>query len=97
LPINLNAYLGSYQDNFYGQIQIIKQGQNLKIHFLEGLKGDLSHWHYNTFRITWDNELYGQSFINFNLNETGEINNLTIDKIGLFPFGEVFEKMTDPQ
>lgn len=93
--LNLDNYIGKYLDDFYGQVQVIKNRGTLRIHFLDGMKGDLRHWHHNTFRIIWDNELYGRSFINFNLNDFGEVANLSIDKIGLFPFGEMFDKFDE--
>ncbi len=94
---DLKSYIGEYANDFYGLIKIHLEEDNLNVRFLNGMRGELSYWQYNTFRISWENELHGQSLINFDRDYQGKVIGLAIDKIGLFPFNEVFQKRSsDP-
>jgi hypothetical protein len=46
---------GLYHDMLYGDIRISESDQKLFIDFLSspGLKAELTHWHYDTYRINW--------------------------------------------
>lgn len=91
----LEKYIGNFSHTFYGSIRMERKNDLLTIRFLNGIEGALSHWHYDTFKINWENKLLGDSYINFSSNRSGEIAKLNIDQIGLFPLDEDFIKDYD--
>jgi hypothetical protein len=43
--------------------------------------GDLEHWHFDTFRVTWRHGIFdmpGQSFLTFYLDEKGKVAKLSV-------------------
>jgi hypothetical protein len=51
----LEAFVGNYYDPMYGAISVALQEGKLVLDFAPApqLKADLSHWHFNTFKIEW--------------------------------------------
>ena len=72
----LSRYVGTYTDDWYGDIVIGEQGGRLTIRFTHtpALVGDLEHWQYDTFVARWrDRELRADAYITFALNPDGTI------------------------
>jgi CubicO group peptidase (beta-lactamase class C family) len=53
--VAMEAFIGNYYDPMYGAVSISQENDNLVIDFAPApqLKADLSHWHYNTFKLEW--------------------------------------------
>lgn len=53
---SLDKYAGHYRCDMFGEIEIAHQDGQLKIRFPDApdLNASLSHWHYDTFRINWE-------------------------------------------
>ncbi len=82
--LKLEKYTGTYKDIWYGKIVISMKENALFMNFLRspGLKGKISHWQYNTFLVRWnDRTINADCFINFNIDEKGEIKNFTMKPI----------------
>jgi hypothetical protein len=86
----LEKYAGDYTDEMYGDAKITFENGKLKAQFGPYFDGTLEHWHYDTFRVTWKDEMEGQSFVNFKLNSQGKIDTMSIE--GLTDFKRVQEK-----
>ncbi len=72
----LERYAGVYQDAWYGDIEITKSDEKLRLRFTHtpSLVGDLVHWQYDTFIVRWDDrELRADAYITFSLNPDGSI------------------------
>ena len=72
----LERYAGTYTDAWYGDIEIVKKGDNLRLRFTHtpSLVGDLVHWQYDTFIVRWDDrELRADAYITFSLNPDGSV------------------------
>jgi len=72
----LAKYAGSYQDAWYGDIEIAERGGKLTIRFTRtpSLTGDLEHWQHDTFIARWtDRELRADAYVTFALNPDGSI------------------------
>lgn len=84
----LAAYAGSYQDRWYGDIDVIAADDGLRITFAHTplLTGRLEPWQHDTFVARWDDRgLRADAFVNFTLMPDG-----TIDHATMAPFsGEV--------
>jgi CubicO group peptidase (beta-lactamase class C family) len=80
----LRDYAHTYVDNWYGDIQISFKNNKLHMQFsnTEDLKGTLEHYQHNTFIVRWhDRTLEADAFVNFNLNEDGGINYVTMKAV----------------
>jgi CubicO group peptidase (beta-lactamase class C family) len=71
-----SAYIGRYADIWYGDMQIEKRGDKLRIQMIPtpSLRGDLVHFQYDTFIARWDDpEIRADAFVTFWLNPDGSI------------------------
>jgi len=72
----LEKYADTYTDQWYGDVTIRHEDDNLGIQFSHtpSLVGDLEHWQYDTFVARWhDRELRADAFVTFVLGPEGEI------------------------
>lgn len=80
----LRDYAQTYVDNWYGEIHITYKNNKLNMQFgnTPELKGTLEHYQHNTFIVRWhDRTLEADAFVNFNLNEDGDINYVTMKAV----------------
>lgn len=92
--LNIQQYAGKYSDRMYGDILIDHtEGGGLEISFSHSavFKGKLEHWHYDTFKIDWDDIRIPDGFLTFNFNAKREILGFSIDQENLLDvdFGEL--------
>ncbi|GAA6205662.1 serine hydrolase [Thalassotalea sp. SU-HH00458] len=83
----LAEYAQTYQDNWYGNIDITFDGKQLHMQFSKTaqLTGTLTHYQHNTFIVHWqDRTLEADAFVNFNLREDGSINFATMKAVSKF-------------
>jgi CubicO group peptidase (beta-lactamase class C family) len=72
----LARYAGTYEDAWYGDIDIALEQARLVMRFSHtpSLVGDLEHWQHDTFVVRWrDRELRADAFVTFALNPDGSI------------------------
>jgi len=72
----LESYAGTYNDAWYGDVEILYESGKLVMRFTQSssLIGDLEHWQYDTFVVRWhDRELRADAFVTFALNPDGTI------------------------
>jgi hypothetical protein len=86
----LEKYAGDYTDEMYGDAKIMVENGALKAQYGPNFKGTLEHWHYDVFRVKWQDEMQGQGFINFKLNSQGKVETMSIE--GLADFKRAPEK-----
>ncbi len=68
----LDRYTGSYVSDAYGEARISKEGDHLVLTIGPRFVGDMSHWHYDTFRATWRDPTGGWGMVTFRLDDRGE-------------------------
>jgi len=61
-------YEGRYQDPFYGDVEINSLNGKMRIIMSPEVQGEIKHWHFDTFEVTWDTKWWGKSLIAFELN-----------------------------
>jgi CubicO group peptidase (beta-lactamase class C family) len=83
----LDKYAGPYQSEMYGDAKVTLDNGKLVVHYGPGFTGDLEHWHYDTFRVTWRDRMEGKGFVSFTLNRQGKIERMKIEEIGDFTRG----------
>jgi len=79
----LARYAGTYSDPLRGDIIVTLEGDRLRARYGTGYVGPLEHWHYETFRATWEAEWRAPGFLTFRLDERG-------NPMGLDAFGARF-------
>ncbi|TMO60126.1 serine hydrolase [Pseudoalteromonas aurantia] len=75
-PMALNQYAGTYQDNWYGTVDITETDSELNIKFSRGnaLSGKLAHIEGNRFVAKWhDRTLNADAFVKFDVDFEGKV------------------------
>jgi CubicO group peptidase (beta-lactamase class C family) len=78
----LESYTGTYEDKMYGRAEISMKDGNLFVELLPAKKlfhSTMEHWHYNTFKIKFNDPFLPEGFVTFHLDEKGEITSFKID------------------
>lgn len=79
--LKLEDYTGKYFDDLSGKAEVKLEKGKLVFDYNPRHTGDLEHWHYNTFRVTWRNPIFDMSektFLTFYLNEQGKVAELKV-------------------
>ena len=83
----LERYAGTYEQPLLGIVTVSSPAAGdgrVTVQVGRGQIGDLSHWHYDTFRITWRNPLFGTALATFALDPSGAPSRLFIEELGDF-------------
>lgn len=80
----LSNYAGTYSDSLYGQVSIRLDGTKLIADAGPAWVGDMAHWHYDTFRITWRDPMMGWSFATFAIGPSAKVEMLRLSDWGEF-------------
>jgi CubicO group peptidase (beta-lactamase class C family) len=75
----LDRYLGTYEDSLYGRMAVRMEGGHLVLDAAPKMTGDMEHWHYDTFRVTWRDHRDGTNQVTFALDPDGKIDTMTTD------------------
>jgi CubicO group peptidase (beta-lactamase class C family) len=97
----LADYVGLYEDKMYGLAEISLEGEQLKLTLLpskELFTGILDHWHFDTFKFSFNDPFLPGGYITFNLNKEAAPVSFTIDlKNPDFHFYKLkFERIQEP-
>ncbi len=68
----LARYAGTYSDPLRGDVIVTLDGSTLRVRYGGAYAGSLEHWHYDTFRASWDAGWRGTAMVTFVLNAQGE-------------------------
>ncbi|OLC08642.1 MAG: hypothetical protein AUH42_00970 [Gemmatimonadetes bacterium 13_1_40CM_70_11] len=82
--LDLAAYAGSYQNEMYGAVTVTLEQGALVMRFGPSYTGDLSHWHFDTFKAKWRDPEEGWDLVAFTLNAEGKIDHLRWPGLGDF-------------
>lgn len=81
--VALKKYSGIYKSDIYGEINITLNNNQLKMEFEHSpdLSATLSHWHYDVWKINWDQKHAWFSFgtVKFNIDNNMDIKGLDFD------------------
>ncbi len=78
----LAAYAGSYADSLYGQVDVREQNGKLSLAFGPNWRGDLEHWHFDTFRTRFDTPVLPAFFVQFRVDPTAKVSEVVLDLAG---------------
>jgi CubicO group peptidase (beta-lactamase class C family) len=82
--LDLARYTGDYQDEMYGDVKVTLENGKLKISYGAGFSGTMEHWHFDTFQVTWSQDVQGKGFANFKLNSQGKVDSVSLEGIAEF-------------
>ena len=75
--LGLTSFIGTYHADMYGEIEIVMENRELQMRILSApaLNANLSHWHYNTFEIQWEetHAWFGFGTLRFELDNNNEV------------------------
>jgi hypothetical protein len=80
----LDKYAGTFESDMYGAAKVALENQKLVVRFGPNFTGDLEHWHYDTFRVKWRDQMQGKGFVNFKLNAQGKADVVSIENLSDF-------------
>ena len=72
---------------------MIEENGQLRIRFGPAFVGTLEHWHYDSFRATFDGPGGSKSPVMFGLNVQGKVDTLTLGMGGMAPYP--FKRIAD--
>lgn len=79
-----SAYAGTYEHEMYGEAQVSWDDGRLVLRRGPGFVGDLEHWHYDTYRVKWQDPARGEGYATFGLDARGRPAEVTIQGVGSF-------------
>ncbi len=66
-----SGYAGTYRHEVGGEIVVRAGDEGLRLEYGPGLRGPLTHWSHETFRVAWDARWRGEVLITFQLDPAG--------------------------
>jgi CubicO group peptidase (beta-lactamase class C family) len=82
--LGLGAYAGTYVDSLYGSFEVAESGGALRARYGKAFQGTLQHWHYDTFRATWEAATAGRAMVQFVLGPDGTVSEARVEGIADF-------------
>ena len=80
---SLASYEGTYGGPMYGDASVTLEDGKLVLRLLPNpdMVGDLTHWHYDVFEVTWRNDFswFGKGKVQFLMNEKAQVVEFTMD------------------
>ena len=76
----LDRYAGTYTHPLNGSLNVTVRDGRLHAQFGSGFVGPLEHWHYDTFKATWEARWRGTSLATFSLDAGGKVSGLASDQ-----------------
>jgi CubicO group peptidase (beta-lactamase class C family) len=77
------AYTGTYGGDLYGEAKVWLEDGKLVLQLQPApeLIGDLTHWHYDTYRIQWRRDFpwFGDGTVQFLFNKYGDVTEFVLD------------------
>lgn len=74
----LDRYAGTYVSQLSGTVTIAVRDGRLHATYGSGFVGPLEHWHFDTFKATWDARWRGTSLVTFALDSAGQVASVTL-------------------
>lgn len=95
LPIE--KYSGQFKNEHYGSISIVNGNPlRLKLEEHPGIECNLEHWHYDTFLCDWNDVEFGETLIQFDLDQSASVSRVSfkVREDFIDPLEYVFTRIT---
>lgn len=80
----LGKYAGTYDNEMYGDAKVTEENGKLVLRYGPAFAGELEHWHYDTFRVTWRDPMLGKGFVTFTLDAKGKTSEIKVEDLADF-------------
>jgi hypothetical protein len=80
----LDKYAGTFENEMHGTTKIGFENGRLVIQIGPNYIGDLEHWNYDTFRVTWRDRYLGREFFTFRISRLGKVEAVSRENIAEF-------------
>ncbi|MEX2283095.1 MAG: serine hydrolase [Gemmatimonadota bacterium] len=80
----LDKYAGTYTNELYGNVEVTLDNGRLVLKSGAAFVGDLEHWHYDVFRVSWRDPTLGRAFVSFTLDVRAQPEEIRIDGLANF-------------
>jgi CubicO group peptidase (beta-lactamase class C family) len=94
--LSLDRYAGTYEDSLYGRAKVTMENGHLVLALAPKQIGDLEHWHFDTFKVTWRDHRDGWNLVTFALDPDGKVDTFKTDLGGLPEEMPVMKRIPDP-
>ena len=80
---NLDAYVGTFKDDWYGDIVVGRDGDHLTIDFktTPRMSGPLEHWQYDSFTTRFTDKTIEPAFVTFAMDLNGHVAHVTLKPV----------------
>jgi len=92
----LARYAGTYADSLYGRSTVTMENGHLVLALAPKQIGDLDHWHFDTFKVTWRDHRDGWNLVTFSLDPDGKVASFKTDLGGMPEEMPVMKRIPDP-
>ena len=75
-------FSGTYASELLGEATISLENGTLQLKISSEFSGSLTHWHYDTFLVTWDDAYLGEHLITFSKRADGGVRGFTLEGAG---------------
>ena len=79
----LDRYAGTYTSPLFGVVTVSERAGQLHARYGEGFVGALEHWHYDTFKATWEAAWRGTALVTFQIDQRGSVASVSMPQ-GVF-------------
>jgi CubicO group peptidase (beta-lactamase class C family) len=79
-----SKYAGAYGNEMYGDAKVAEEDGHLVLRYGPAFVGDLAHWNYDTFRVTWRDPMLGKGFVTFTLDAGGKTDQIKVEDLADF-------------
>lgn len=91
--LELSQYAGTYSSEVYGEVDVVEVGGKVSLDFKPTalFKGNLSHYHYDTFELSWTTQMMlPKGKVTFLLDAKGNVSEMKVEVPNPdFDFGEL--------
>lgn len=76
---SLEAYAGTYRDDFLGDVEVTLENGSLVLRLPrhEDLRAPLEHWHLDIFHADWDEPAARESLVEFDIGTAGKVRSVS--------------------
>lgn len=82
--LTLDKYVGEYRSEMYGDVSVALDNGTLTLRRGPHIAGKMEHWHYDVFRVTWDDRQMGRAFVSFTLDQRGRVAEMNLQNLDDF-------------
>lgn len=80
--LSLDRYVGTYRHEAFGDFVVTRESGGLVLRYSRDRIGDLTHWHFDTFRIDWRYPTANDSFVTFELDAQARVKEADLQGYG---------------